>query len=189
MKAYDLGNSQHEKKRPVSSRNTNVSQYFVLAFRWPDDKCIANLTFFSDINSVFGIFFVISIFSLKNIKQFVKNNLILLNLKNVYCSRSTHFLQPYPNPTVNVNLTYVSNVKYLLGTLFEFTAFTLKLVINLANIYLFKVINRNPKKKWYIVEVTNKNAIILFVQFKKHEKHPGRSVTLGKVAGSSLQLY
>ena len=98
-------------------------------------------------------------------------------------------MQPYPNPTVNVNLTYVSNVKYLLGTLFEFTAFTLKLVINLANIYLFKVINRNPKKKWYIVEVTNKNTIILFVQFKKHEKHPGRSVTLGKVAGSSLQLY
>ena len=31
--------------------------------------------------------------------------------------------------------------------------------------------------------------LVPFVQFKKHEKHPWRSVNFSKVAGFSLQLY
>ena len=31
--------------------------------------------------------------------------------------------------------------------------------------------------------------LALFVQFKKREKNPGRSVTFSKVAGYNLQLY
>ena len=31
--------------------------------------------------------------------------------------------------------------------------------------------------------------LVPFVQFKKREKHPWRSVTFSKVAGLSLQLY
>ena len=31
--------------------------------------------------------------------------------------------------------------------------------------------------------------LVPFVQFKKREKHPWRSVTFSKVAGSSLQLH
>ena len=31
--------------------------------------------------------------------------------------------------------------------------------------------------------------LVLFVQFKKREKHPWRSVNFSKVAGFSLQLY
>ena len=31
--------------------------------------------------------------------------------------------------------------------------------------------------------------LVLFVQFKKREKHPWRSVSFSKVAGLSLQLY
>ena len=31
--------------------------------------------------------------------------------------------------------------------------------------------------------------LVPFVQFKKHEKHPWRSVIFSQVAGSSLQLY
>ena len=31
--------------------------------------------------------------------------------------------------------------------------------------------------------------LLAFVQFKKREKHPWRSVTLSKVASFSLQLY
>ena len=33
------------------------------------------------------------------------------------------------------------------------------------------------------------HGIVLFVQLKRREKHPWRSVTLSKVAGFSLQLY
>ena len=31
--------------------------------------------------------------------------------------------------------------------------------------------------------------LILFLQFKKHGKHPRRSVTFSKVAGGNLELY
>ena len=31
--------------------------------------------------------------------------------------------------------------------------------------------------------------LVAFVQFKKHEKHPWRSVNFSKVAGLNLQLY
>ena len=31
--------------------------------------------------------------------------------------------------------------------------------------------------------------LVLFVQFKKREKHPWRSINFSKVAGFSLQLY
>ena len=32
-------------------------------------------------------------------------------------------------------------------------------------------------------------ALVAFVEFKKREKHPRRSVNFSKVAGWSLQLY
>ena len=42
---------------------------------------------------------------------------------------------------------------------------------------------------WQICKCDVLHPLVPFVQFKKREKHPWRSVILSKVAGFSLQLY
>ena len=81
---------------------------------------------------------------------------------------------PFPRSTSGWLLLYVGYfVKIFRATIFRNTAEQL-----LFNIVLVKSIKCDALRD-----------LVPFVQFKRREKHPWRSVNFSKVAGFSLQLY